>query len=73
MYTGLSLYIQGALNEWFFELRIYANKYENIELKRNDGVLEVFFGSKTVLTWDRHLSDSLIELFGYKDDPQMLS
>ena len=48
----------------------YANKYENIELKRNDGVLEVFFGSKTVLTWDRHLSDSLIELFGHiRDDP----
>ena len=48
----------------------YANKYENIGLKRNDGVLEVFFGSKTVLTWDRHLSDSLIELFGHiRDDP----
>ena len=48
----------------------YANKYENIELKRNDGVLEVFFGSKAVLTWDRHLSDSLIELFGHiRDDP----
>ena len=48
----------------------YANKYENIDLKRNDGVLEVFFGSKTVLTWDRHLSDSLIELFGHiRDDP----
>lgn len=51
-------------------LESYANKYENIELKRNDGVLEVFFGSKTVLTWDGHLSDSLIELFGYiRDDP----
>ena len=24
-------------------LESYANKYENIELKRNDGVLEVFF------------------------------
>ena len=36
-------------------LESYANKYENIELKRNDGVLEVFFGSKTVLTWDRTL------------------
>ena len=48
----------------------YAYKYENIELKRNDGVLEVFFGTKTVLQWDEHLSDSLIELFGYiRDDP----
>ena len=46
-------------------LESYANKYENIELKRNDGVLEVYFGSKSVLTWDEHLSNSMIELFGY--------
>ena len=51
-------------------LESYANKYENIELKRNDGVLEVYFGSKTVLTWDGHLSRSLIELFGYIRDDQ---
>ena len=40
----------------------YANKYENIELKRNDGVLEIYFGSNTVLTWDKQLSNTLIEL-----------
>ena len=48
----------------------YANKYENIELKRNDGVLEIYFGSNTVLTWDKQLSNTLIELFSnVRDDP----
>ncbi|MDC3159986.1 enoyl-CoA hydratase-related protein [Pseudomonadota bacterium] len=51
-----------------FEL--YANKYENIELKRNDGVLEIYFGSNMVLNWDKHLSNTLIELFSnVRDDP----
>ena len=48
----------------------YANKYENIELKRNDGVLEIYFGSNTVFIWDEHSNSTLIELFSnVRDDP----
>ncbi len=51
-------------------LESYANKYENIELKRYDGVLEIHFGSNTVLNWDENSNSTLIDLFSnVRDDP----
>ena len=48
----------------------YANKYENINLKRNDGVLEVCFGSNGVYQWHQSSSFELSELFGFiRDNP----
>ena len=49
----------------------YVSRYENIHLKRNDGILEVHFGKNEVYSWNKGSYTLVSELFGYiSNDPE---